>query len=70
MHEEERMKGIGCIDRCPVCDGEFDVEEMACFNGSRGPSFNYCSCSRCRRAFEVGNLEFRGKAEWREVEYR
>ena len=55
---------------CPICGREFDNVDLAVHMGARGPSYSYCGCSRCKKAWEIG--QFRSgstRIERREVEY-
>ena len=56
---------------CPICRREFDVLDLAVHMDARGPSYSYCACSTCKRAWEIGQFK-RGstKIERREVEYK
>ena len=57
-------------EHCPICGREFDIVDLAVHMDARGPSYSYCACSTCRRAWEIGQLK-RGSTiiERREVEY-
>ncbi len=57
------------VNNCFSCGREFDCAEIACFSGSRGPSYDYCACDSCRKAWLVGTFEMFGKFEVRETEY-
>jgi formate dehydrogenase maturation protein FdhE len=41
---------------CPICGQKFDKRELAVHFGSRGPTYLYCACSKCKRAWEIGQL--------------
>jgi len=57
-------------EHCPVCGQEFDYEEMVAYNGARGPTYSYCACSKCKKAWEIGQLRFGStQIERRAVEY-
>ena len=63
---------MGEIDQehCPICGLEFDTIELAVFFGARGPSYSYCACSKCKKAWEIGQFKFGStKIERREVKY-
>jgi formate dehydrogenase maturation protein FdhE len=63
---------MGEIDQehCPICGREFDFTEPVVFFGARGPTYSYCNCSKCKRAWEIGQFKFGStKIERREVEY-
>jgi hypothetical protein len=55
---------------CPICGTEFDIVDIACFFGARGPSFCYCACSTCKKAWDIEEFKFGSTAIGRrEVEY-
>jgi len=55
---------------CPICGAEFDNIDIACFFGARGPSYCYCACSKCKKAWEIGQFKFGSTAIGRrEVKY-
>ena len=57
-------------EHCPQCGAEFDFTDMAVHMDARGPSYSYCACSWCKRAWEIGQLHFMSfETERREVEY-
>ncbi|UCD13658.1 MAG: hypothetical protein JSW60_08890 [Thermoplasmatales archaeon] len=56
---------------CPICGRKFDIDDLAVHMDARGPTYSFCVCSKCKRAWEIGQLK-RGstKIERREVEYK
>lgn len=57
-------------EHCPICGREFDIMEPAVFFGARGPSYAYCACCKCKKAWEIGQFKFRSTdIERRGVEY-
>ena len=57
-------------EHCSYCGREFDYMDLAVFFGARGPTYAYCACTKCKKAWEIGQFKFRStKIERREVEY-
>ena len=58
-------------EHCSICGREFDIVDLVVHMDAWGPSFSYCSCLKCKRAWEIGQFK-RGsnKIERREVEYK
>ena len=58
-------------EHCPICGQEFDIEDLLVHIDARGPSYCFCACCNCKRAWHIGQFK-RGstKIERREVEYR
>jgi hypothetical protein len=55
---------------CPICGREFDIVDLAMHWDARGPSYSYCACRKCKRAWEIGQLRYMcGEIERREVKY-
>ena len=64
--------GMEKVDQthCPICGREFDIMEPAVHMDARGPSFAYCACNICKKAWEIGQFR-RGDTTVgiREVDY-
>ncbi len=45
-------------ERCPVCGEEFDIVEPVVHFGARRHSYIYCECSKCKKAWEIGQFKF------------
>ena len=57
-------------EHCPICGREFDIVDLAVHMDARGPSYCFCACSNCKRAWEIGQFKrMSTKIERREVEY-
>lgn len=57
-------------ERCPICGGEFDIVEPVVHFGTRRHSYLYCECSRCKKAWEIGQFKFGlTRLELKEPEY-
>lgn len=64
-------KGIVDQEHCSECGEEFDYEELVAYFGTMGPTYCYCACTRCKKAWEIGQLRHgTQEIERREVEYR
>jgi len=57
-------------EHCP-CGRKLDIFDLAVHMDARGPSYSFCACSRCKRAWEIGQFKrMSTKIERREVEYK
>ena len=51
------MAGID-QEHCPICGREFDSVELVVHFGSRRHPYSYCVCSKCKKAWEIGQFKF------------
>ena len=57
-------------ERCPICGREFDIVEPVVHFGARRHSNIYCECSKCKKAWEIGQFKFGlAKIELKEPEH-
>jgi len=58
-------------EHCSVCGRKFDIVEFAVHWDARGPSYSYCACSKCKKAWHIGQLKWKStKIERREIKYQ
>ena len=41
---------------CPICGRPWDCMEPAVHMDARGPSYSYCACNHCQKAWELGQF--------------
>ena len=57
-------------EHCPLCGRKFEIVDIAVHWDARGPSYCYCACTHCKKAWEIGQLKYMSsKIERREVKY-